>query len=154
MTDRHTGLALYGVDPVGYFTERKPIVGRAEFEYRFAGAIWRFDNEGNRAAFADPDVYMPRFGGYDPVGVARGVSTPGNPQLWAVVERPALSLLYGASARRLHRRSSLSGRGSRSALGRGDARPRRNSVTPRAAAPPRSPQAMKPGMRKSSRERP
>ena len=33
------------------------------------GAIWRFRNEGNRAAFAaDPEVYMPRFGGYDPVG--------------------------------------------------------------------------------------
>ena len=31
------------------------------------GVTWRFVNEGNRAAFnADPEVYMPQFGGYDP----------------------------------------------------------------------------------------
>src|SRR4051812_10740490 len=73
VVDRHTGLALYGVDSVAYFTDGKPVAGREEFEYRFAGAIWRFDNEGNRAAFAaDPDVYMPQYGGYDPVGVGRG----------------------------------------------------------------------------------
>ncbi len=83
VADPHTGLALYGFDPVTYFTGGEPEVGRAEVEYRFAGVIWRFRNEGNRAAFAaDPDVYMPRFGGYDPVGVARGVATPGHPQLW------------------------------------------------------------------------
>ena len=35
---------------------------------------------GNRAAFAaNPDIYMPRFGGYDPLGVARGVAVAGNP---------------------------------------------------------------------------
>ena len=38
-------------------------------------AVWRFRNEGNRAAFAEhPEVYLPRFGGYDPVTIARGVS--------------------------------------------------------------------------------
>jgi hypothetical protein len=99
VTDRHTGLALYGIDPVAYFTNRKPVLGRAEFEYRFAGAIWRFDNEGNRAAFAaDPKVYMPRFGGYDPVGIARGVSTPGYPELWTVT-KDQLFLFYTAQAR-------------------------------------------------------
>jgi hypothetical protein len=99
VTDRHTGLALYGVDPVAYFTDRKPVVGRAEFEYRFAGAIWRFENEGNRAAFvADPKVYMPRFGGYDPVGIARGVSTPGYPELWTLTQ-DQLYLFYSAQAR-------------------------------------------------------
>src|ERR1700693_1132084 len=58
VVDPHTGLALYGFDPVGYFTEGKPLMGRADLEYSFAGAIWRFRNEGNRAAFTDhPDVY-------------------------------------------------------------------------------------------------
>ena len=32
-------LAISGYDPVAYFTDRKPVPGRAEFEYRFAGAI-------------------------------------------------------------------------------------------------------------------
>ena len=52
------------------------------------------------AAFrADPDVYMPRFGGYDPVGIARGVSTAGFAGLWAVFEQ-RLYLFYTAEARR------------------------------------------------------
>lgn len=99
MVDRHTGLALYGVDPVGYFTDGKPVPGRPDFEYAYAGAIWRFDNEGNREAFAaDPEVYMPRYGGYDPVGVSRGRATPGYPALWAVFEQ-RLYLFYTAEAR-------------------------------------------------------
>jgi hypothetical protein len=99
VVDRHTGLAIYGVDPVTYFTNRKPVMGRAEFEYRHAGAVWRFDNEGNRAAFiADPDVYMPRFGGYDPVGIGRGVSAAGFPGLWAVFDQ-RLYLFYSDAAR-------------------------------------------------------
>jgi hypothetical protein len=86
--DRHTGLALYGFDPVAYFTDGKPMAGRPEFELPFAGAVWRFRNEGNRAAFIDrPDVYMPRFGGHDPLAVARGVAVPGNPQVWLVARQ-------------------------------------------------------------------
>jgi hypothetical protein len=88
VVDRHTGLALYGFDPVAYFTDGKPMAGRAELELSFAGAVWRFRNEGNRAAFTDrPDIYMPRFGGYDPMAVARGVAVPGNPQVWLVAQR-------------------------------------------------------------------
>ena len=99
VVDRHTGLAIYGVDPVAYFTDRKPVAGREEFEHRFAGAVWRFNNDGNRAAFvADPNVYMPRYGGYDPVGIARGVSTAGDPDLWAIYDE-RLYLFYTAQAR-------------------------------------------------------
>ena len=84
VADPHTGLALYGFDPVSYFTQGEPALGAADVEYRFAGVIWRFRNQGNRAAFAaDPEVYTPRYGGYDPLGVARGVATPGHPQVWA-----------------------------------------------------------------------
>jgi hypothetical protein len=74
VADPHTGLALYGFDPVAYFTEGQPAPGAADFEYRFAGVSWRFRNAGNRAAFAaNPEIYTPRFGGYDPLGVARGI---------------------------------------------------------------------------------
>jgi hypothetical protein len=85
VVDRHTGLALYGFDPVAYFTDLEPLAGRPEYELSFAGAVWRFRNEGNRAAFIDrPDVYMPRFGGYDAFAVARGAAVPGNPRYWAI----------------------------------------------------------------------
>src|SRR2546423_12206804 len=99
VVDQHTGLAIYGVDPVAYFTDRKPVPGRPTFEYWYAGVIWRFVNEGNRAAFAaDPDVYMPRYGGYDPVGISRGLATPGSPALWVVSDQ-RLYLFYAADAR-------------------------------------------------------
>lgn len=100
VVDPNRGLALNGFDPVAYFTNAKALMGRGEFEYRFAGATWRFQNEGNRAAFmANPEVYIPVFGGYDPVAVARGVGTPGHPQLWIIVgER--LYLFYSPQAQK------------------------------------------------------
>lgn len=85
VTDYHTGLAINGFDPVGYYTNSNAVVGRADFEVRYAGATWRFINEGNREAFiAHPEVYLPVFGGYDPMGVARGVAVPGHPQVWLI----------------------------------------------------------------------
>ena len=99
VTDRNTGLAIGGFDPVAYFVDGRPLQGRDAFEYAFAGAVWRFRNEGNRAAFmADPDVYAPRFGGYDPVGIARGIALPGNPRLW-VLAGERLYLFYTAEDR-------------------------------------------------------
>ena len=50
VTNRYTGLAIDGFDPVAYFVDAAPKVGRAELEFRFRGATWRFQNEGNRAA--------------------------------------------------------------------------------------------------------
>ncbi|MDP2410914.1 MAG: YHS domain-containing (seleno)protein [Pseudolabrys sp.] len=94
-----TGLAISGVDPVAYFTDRKPRFGRPDMELSREGAVWRFRNEGNRAAFADnPDVYRPRFGGYDPVAIARGTSVPGHPFVWAVTGG-RLYLFYDEAAR-------------------------------------------------------
>ncbi|HVX92469.1 MAG TPA: YHS domain-containing (seleno)protein, partial [Xanthobacteraceae bacterium] len=69
------------------------------FEHRFAGVVWRFHNEGNLAAFADdPDVYAPRYGGYDPVALARGVVLPGNPLFW-IVSGERLYLFFDSAAR-------------------------------------------------------
>ena len=99
VSDLLTGLAMNGIDPVAYFTDAAPVYGRPEQEYRYAGVIWRFRNEGNKAAFiANPEVYMPRYGGYDPIAVGRTVAVPGNPLLWVVVgER--LYLFYSEEAR-------------------------------------------------------
>ena len=99
VVDWHSGLAIGGYDPVAFFTDGKPTPGSAELELRYGGVVWRFCNPGNRAAFAErPDVYMPQYGGYDPVGVARGVAVAGNPDLWTIVgER--LFLFYNADQR-------------------------------------------------------
>lgn len=99
VVDRHTGIALGGFDPVAYFVDADAVRGKSEFEHAFAGVVWRFRNEGNRAAFtADPEVYMPRFGGYDPVAVARGVGVAADPRLWLIVEG-RLYLFYTPEAR-------------------------------------------------------
>jgi hypothetical protein len=85
VVDWHTGLAIGGYDPVAFFTEGKPMAGRPDFELRYGGAVWRFCNVGNKEAFAArPDIYMPQFGGYDPVGVARGAAVAGNPEHWLI----------------------------------------------------------------------
>ena len=94
-----TGLAISGFDPVAYFVDAKPKIGRPDTELRLDAVVWRFTNEGNRAAFtAHPEVYLPRFGGYDPVALARGVSVPGHPLFWTITgER--LYLFYSPEAR-------------------------------------------------------
>ena len=99
VTNRYTGLAIDGFDPVAYFVEAAPKEGHAELEFRSGGAIWRFLNEGNRSAFAAaPEVYTPRFGGHDPMALARGAAAPGHPALWLIAER-RLYLFYSAEAR-------------------------------------------------------
>jgi hypothetical protein len=99
VVDWHSGLAIGGYDPVAFFTDGKPVAGSADLELPYDGAVWRFRNSGNRAAFAErPDVYMPQFGGYDPVGVTRGLAVAGNPDIWAIVgER--LYLFYDVAQR-------------------------------------------------------
>jgi hypothetical protein len=99
VSDPRSGLAIGGYDPVAYFTDAAPLPGRAEFELTFAGVVWRFRNEGNRAAFvANPEVFMPGFGGYDPMSVARGASAPGYAELW-VINEERLYLFYTDTAR-------------------------------------------------------
>jgi YHS domain-containing protein len=99
VTNPNTGLAISGFDPVAYFTNHKPTFGRPELELRIEGVVWRFSNEGDRAAFVDhPEIYTPRFGGYDPVAIANGKSVPGHPLFWAV-SGERLYLFYSADAR-------------------------------------------------------
>ena len=85
VVNRNTALAIDGFDPVAYFTDKDALVGRQDIEVSDRGAIWRFRNEGNRAIYlAHPEVYGPRFGGYDPTDVARGKPVPGRAQIWLI----------------------------------------------------------------------
>lgn len=86
VADRYTGLAIGGFDPVAFFTDARPVLGDSDYEVSLGGAIWRFSNPGNRAFFiANPDIYRPCFGGYDPVDIARGVTFAGTSRLWLIV---------------------------------------------------------------------
>jgi hypothetical protein len=99
VVDWHTGLAIDGYDPVAFFTDGKAVLGSADLELREADVVWRFTNVGNRAAFAAaPDAYMPQYGGYDPIGVARGLAVAGNPNVWTITGQ-RLFLFYDSSRR-------------------------------------------------------
>ena len=99
VVDWHSGLAIGGYDPVAFFTQGKPAIGSGKFELPYHGVVWRFCNPGNRAAFAErPDVYMPQYGGYDPVAVAGGLAVAGNPDVWSIVDE-RLFLFYNPMQR-------------------------------------------------------
>ena len=99
VSDRHTGLAIFGFDPVAYFTDARAMAGRPEFEVQATDAVWRFRSEGNRAAFvANPDIYQPRYGGHDPLALGRGIALAGNPLVWVVADN-RLYLFYTPQAR-------------------------------------------------------
>lgn len=85
VSDHHSGVALYGYDPVSYYIDGQAYAGSDRFEMSFAGLTWRFRSEANRAAFrAHPEAYVPGFGGYDPMAVIRGVPVAGHPAVFAV----------------------------------------------------------------------
>jgi hypothetical protein len=83
-TDR---LAIKGYDPVAYFTERRPVPGKPEFELPWDGARWRFASAGHRDLFhADPDRYAPQYGGFCALGVAFGQKVEIDPEAWTIVD--------------------------------------------------------------------
>lgn len=84
--DEH-GLAIYGYDPVAYFTEGKPVEGRAEFTARHDGATWRFASAAHRDRFvADPGAYVPQYGGFCAFGVAGNYKVKVDPAAWRIVD--------------------------------------------------------------------
>ena len=63
--DKDTGLAIYGYDPVAYFTQSKPVKGKAEFVTEYQGNKWAFSSAEHKELFtANPDKYLPEYGGY------------------------------------------------------------------------------------------
>ena len=85
VVNRFTGLAIFGFDPVAYFTDTEAARGDDRFEAVHDHAVWRFRNAGNKAAFVShPEVYAPQVGGHDPVDVARGKVVAGLPTVWTV----------------------------------------------------------------------
>lgn len=86
MADVNTGLALQGFDPVSYFTEKKPQVGRTEFETVIKGETWRFAQAANLKIFTDePLAYRPQFGGFDAESVALGAVADADPQIFLIL---------------------------------------------------------------------
>lgn len=85
VSDPVTGLAIFGYDPVAYFTEHQPRKGQEGFEVTWRGAHWRFENAANGERFLEaPEFYAPRFNGYGAFGLVDNRLTEGNPLIWAL----------------------------------------------------------------------
>jgi hypothetical protein len=85
--DQVSGFALGGYDPVAYHTHNKPSPGTEGLEHRWGGALWQFISVGNRDVFAaHPQIYAPRFAGYDALALSKGVTVRGSPTVWAMYQ--------------------------------------------------------------------
>lgn len=82
-----TGLALQGYDPVAYFTDSQATPGNWKITATHNDATYRFISEEHKEAFlANPDAYLPQYGGYCAFGAAMGYKFDGDPQQWKVVD--------------------------------------------------------------------
>lgn len=81
------GIAIHGYDPVAYFTDGKPTLGRSAFEATWMGATWRFATAEHRERFvANPETYAPQYGGYCSLGISENIIANGSPLAWKIVE--------------------------------------------------------------------
>ena len=78
-------LALEGYDPVSYFAGQ-PAKGDAKFQTTHKGVQYRFASAQNLARFqANPDAFLPQYGGYCAWAVAGGYTAKGDPLAWKIV---------------------------------------------------------------------
>ena len=94
------GIAIDGPDPVGYFTESRPVAGDPSITLDWNGATWRFASEDSRAQFeANPEAFAPQYGGYCAFAVSQGYTASTVPQAWTIHE-DKLYLNFSRSVRR------------------------------------------------------
>lgn len=81
------GIAIHGHDPVAYFIEGKPVIGKAEYKVTVGAATYWFASEANLQTFkADPSKYEPQYGGYCAYGVAQGYKPDIDPTAFRIVD--------------------------------------------------------------------
>jgi YHS domain-containing protein len=79
--------AIDGYDPVAYFTEKKPVRGKAQYSQVFDDKRYLFASSKHRDLFAaNPEHYEPQFNGLCAGNVSRGNKVKANPTIWRVVE--------------------------------------------------------------------
>lgn len=84
---RHSTPGLSGYDPVAYFTDAKPARGSGFHVTVHDGVTYAFANEEHKKLFtADPQKYLPAYGGYCAYGVAIGKKFVADPEVWKVLD--------------------------------------------------------------------
>ena len=83
-------LSISGYDAVAYFTDGRPVQGKADFEYVWRKLRWRFASGEHRDLFIkDPQQYAPQYDGYCAMGAsveAAAHKDTVDPEAWAIVD--------------------------------------------------------------------
>src|SRR5919206_668298 len=81
------GLGVGGYDPVAYFADGKALPGSAQFTHQYHGITYRFASAAHRDAFtADPEKYLPQYGGYCAYAMAKGALAKTDPEAFTVID--------------------------------------------------------------------
>ena len=79
------GLALRGYDPVAYFTQHKAVKGDPQWTATHHGVTYEFASQEDQTAFqADPDKYVPQYGGFCALATSVGVKADADPKEFVV----------------------------------------------------------------------
>ena len=80
------GVALGGHDPIGY-VNGAPALGTDQHTSKHGGATYRFATAEHKLKFdAEPDGRAPRYGGYCAYAASLNRLTPGDPQVWRIID--------------------------------------------------------------------
>ncbi len=83
----HSTPGLSGYDPVAYFTDGKPVRGSGYHVSVYNGVTYAFSSEEHQEVFeANPEKYVPAYGGYCAYGVAVGKKFVADPEVWRIVD--------------------------------------------------------------------
>jgi YHS domain-containing protein len=79
------GIALHGFDPVAYFTQNKAVLGKPQLTAEYHGVTYEFATKEDQSAFqADPEKYVPQFGGFCAYAASVGVKADADPHEFVV----------------------------------------------------------------------
>jgi YHS domain-containing protein len=80
-----SGIALDGYDTVAFFTDGKPAHGDPSISSTYKGAKYFFASKAHKSQFdADPEKYVPQFGGFCAYGAALGALFPVDINTWQI----------------------------------------------------------------------
>jgi YHS domain-containing protein len=80
------GIGPKGYDPVAYFINGVPTKGSDQYSLAWKGVTYRFASAENLEMFkADPDKYLPQYGGYCEYAMSFNRIADIDPSRWAIV---------------------------------------------------------------------
>src|SRR5262245_53418189 len=81
-----SGIASKGFDAVAYFATGQALPGHGAYTKRFKGLTYRFVSSEHRDLFAaDPEKFLPQYGGYCAYAMAIDRIADIDPERWAIV---------------------------------------------------------------------